>query len=171
MAEKREEFGREITIRVRPVDALKLNTSPEKAGKDLVKKADLVLEFVLRTEELGLLELPETLWTDEDDCAIPDLAAPLMLRTTFVGVVKLGYKKGECEEFENARLKKISVELMPGKQVKVHAQARVDPGRKLDMLYDLVVDRQCKFGFSGAVLLKDGEDDEDADDAQQELKV
>jgi hypothetical protein len=180
MSEKPDDAGREIKLNVRPALATNVNLKPERSGKDWLERADLSVEFILHRAELAqLLHAPggntELLWNDEGEPLLPELAAPLHLSIVVIGTAKIGYHNGSAIEFGTARLKKISLEPIAEWKCTVRAQVRVDPEKHVDLLSRIgQVERKCKLGFSGAVLVHAEPGDEDApaeDQTQGKLQV
>lgn len=179
--DKPEDAGREIKLNVRPALATNVNLKPERQGKDWLERADLSVEFILHKAELEQLvhtqeyKPEEVFWDSNGDPCLLELGAPLQLNIVVVGVAKIGYHNGSAVEFGTARLKKISLEPIAEWKCTVRAQVRVDPEKHVDLLSRIgQVERKCKIGFLGAVLVHAEPGDEDApteDEKQQELKV
>lgn len=164
MAKKPPKYGRDVQIKVRQADLNNLNLKPEKHGTALEPRSDLSLTFTLKRDELDALELTQALWTGKGNPVLDHLAGPIALDFIFDGTLKIGPAgRGECDDFENARLKKISVVPRLEWELEVNAQVRIDPEEELSELNRLLCAGKCKFGFVGKMLLAGGDDvDEDA---------
>lgn len=180
--DKPEDAGREIKLNVRPALATNINLKPERSGKDWLERADLSVEFILHRAELAQLihtdaknADAEVLWDQEGNPVLLELAGALALTIVVIGVAKIGYHNGSVIEFTTARLKKITLEPIAEWKCTVTAQVRVDPEKHHDLLSRIgQVERKCKLGFAGAVLVHAAPGDEDEpseDDKQQQLKV
>lgn len=179
--DKPEDAGREIKLNVRPALATNVNLKPERSGKDWLERADLSVEFILHRSELEQLvhtneyKPEEVFWDSNGDPCLLELSGAVALGIVVVGVAKIGYSNGTAIEFTTARLKKVTLEPIAEWKCTVRAQVRVDPEKHVDLLSRIgQVERKCKLGFTGAVLVhaEPGDEDEPAEDEkQQQLKV
>lgn len=171
MAKQEEKYGRAFTLKERTGTELSLNTSPEKAGHERVKCADLSLSFQMRgaTEIKQLDPGLRVLW-DDGAPVFDNLKAPIALGVSFKGTASIGPLRGKETEYDNARMLDFKVTPSLGGELEVRARIRVYLKHETDELYDLVVAGLCRFEFAGKLVIAAKSKDE-PDEEQEELPL
>lgn len=170
MAKQQEKYGRALTLKERQATELTLNTSPERAGHERVKCADLTMEFAMKGNEIAKLEPGlSVLWDSSGTPHIENLKAPIQLGVAFKGSASIGSMRGKPTEYDNARLLDFKVTPSLGGELVVHARCRVYVKHETDEIYDLVIAGLCKFEFKGKLVI--AAKSKDGDGEQQELEV
>lgn len=143
-----------IELKKRTAKCTNMNFKPETHGDEKVERVDLSLEFLMSADELDALLTPHSaeagalLWSG-DDLMFPTLAR-LVLDIKGEGVATIGTKNArEPKAYDEATIKKLTVEPMIGKNATVRCQVRIDPTGRLEELGKIVLDDSCQFGFAG----------------------
>lgn len=167
--EKHEKFGRAFKLAERQASELSLNTSPEKAGTERVKCADLSVKFTMRGAEIAKLDKGLAgLWNDDKTPAIENLKMPIQLGCTFKGTATIGSVRAVGDEYD-ARMTDFKVQPALAGELEVRARIRVYVEHETDALYDLVIAGLCKIQFGGKLVLAAKSTEHDEDDVQLEF--
>lgn len=147
---------RAINLARRQVKMTNLNFQPEKAGDDLVERADLSFEVLLDETDIGQVLSTrgnplKILWDKDGEPALNDLGAAIALDLKVDGTLTLQAVGGISElAFTGAILKKLKLEPIIGRKAKLYCQVRVDPTGVLEELGQMRIREECAFAYAGS---------------------
>lgn len=144
---------RSVDLKRRPATFTNLNFSPEKAGDDLVERADLSLKFTVT--DMDVDEIVNTkgnplklLWHTDGGLMFRELEhLPINLQAE--GTLEIGIDDENMITFEVAKLKKIKFTPFVDRQGEVTCQVRVDPTGNLEQLGQIRITEACVIAFTG----------------------
>lgn len=155
--DKPEPTGRAVKIKQRVATFTNYNQKPEKHGDKLAPAADLSIAFTLAdsdvAEALAVDGGADALWNEKGECRIAEIGGAIPLNLAAAGDARISPMRGKGVNFTDAKLKKVSVELLPDRKVQVFAQLRIDPSGGCEMLLQLQCARGLKFAFDGHALV------------------
>ncbi len=158
---------RTIDLKLRQAQFKNLNFQPEKAGDDLVERADLSLTFVVKDMEIDELVSAKAnplklLWHTDKTVMFREIKT-LNVAFEALGKLTIGISDEQTITFDNAKLKKVKITPHIELQAEVSCQVRIDPTGNLEELGQMRIAQDCVIAFSGAEAEKD--------DKQQGLDV
>lgn len=159
---------RTIVLKLRQAEFKNLNFQPEKAGDDLVERADLSLTFVIKDMEIDELISAKgnplkLLWHSDKTVMFREIKT-LALDFEAEGTFTIGINDEQTITFENAKLKKVRITPHIELQAEVKCQVRIDPTGNLEALGQMRIQQDVVIAFSGAGIEK-------GSDNQQKLDV
>ena len=148
-----EKNKRSIDLKLRQAEFTNLNFSPEKSGDNLVERADLSLKFVVMDMEVDELVSAKgnplkLLWHTDKTVMFREINS-FALDFEAEGLLRIGFNDETTLDFENAKLKKVSISPHIGLQAEVKCQVRVDPTGNLEALGQMRIQQQCVLAFFG----------------------
>jgi len=158
---------RTVNLKLRQCEFKNLNFQPEKAGDELVERADLSLVFVVKDMEIDELLSAKAnplqlLWHKDKTVMFRDVKT-IPVAFEAIGTLSIGISDEQLIDFDNAKLKKLSITPHVELQAEVKCQVRVDPTGNLEELGQMRVTEDCVMKFAGS----EAEDD----DKQEGLDV
>lgn len=159
--------ARKINLKLRQCDFKNLNFQPEKAGEELVERADLSLVFRVKDMEIDELVSAkgnplQLLWHKDKTVMFRDIKT-LEVGIEAEGTLSIGISDEHMIEFDNAKLKKVKITPHVELQAEIKCQVRVDPTGNLEELGQMRITEDCVMSFTGAEAEKD--------DKQEALEV
>ena len=158
---------RTINLALRQAEFKNLNFQPEKAGDELVERADLSIIFVIKDMEVDELVSAKgnplkLLWHTDKTVMFREIKT-FDVAFEAVGTLTIGISDEHTITFENAKLKKVKITPHIELQAQIKCQVRVDPTGNLEALGQMRIHQDVVIAFSGAEAEKD--------DKQQGLDV
>lgn len=150
-----------INLRRREAQFRNLNFQPEKAGEELVERADLDFEILLEEDEVEMVMVTrgnvlQVLWDKDGEPQMRDVE-DIQIELTAEGKLEIGNVGSDSVfDFEPAKLKKLKLTPLMGRVASLRLQVRVDPTGYLDRLGKLRIKQRVKFGFLGRGATEDG---------------
>lgn len=151
--------ARTINLKLRQCEFKNLNFQPEKAGDDLVERADLSLTFVVKDMEIDELVSAKgnplkLLWHSDKTVMFREIKT-FQVAFEAVGTLSIGINDEQVIEFDQAKLKKVKITPHVELQAEVTCQVRVDPTGNLEELGQMRISQDCVMSFTGAEAEKD----------------
>ena len=167
MAPTRKKSKRTVNLTVRQATISNLNLKPEKHGDELQARVDISLKFVIKDMEIDELISAkgnplQLFWHKDKTVMFPDIKN-FEVAFEATGTLIIGVSDLHTVEFENAKLKKITITPFIELQAGVTCQVRVDPPGNLEALDEMLITQDVVFSFAGT--------EADKDDSQQNLDV
>lgn len=154
-----EKRKRPIDLKLRQAEFKNLNFQPEKAGDDLVERADLSLTFVIKDMEIDELVSAKgnplkLLWHSDKTVMFREIKS-FVVDFEAEGTLSIGISDEHTIDFKNAKLKKVVITPHIELQAQVKCQVRIDPTGNLEALGQMRIHQDCVIAFTGKGIEKD----------------